>query len=186
MFGPLILLFYSGTSESAFSPFGGGEFVYALPFYPLVLGQDQLGNALTMLDDEIGIGKIHQYHTYLAAVIGIYGSGCIEHCHALLCGEAASGTHLHLVAFGDLEEKTGRYHGTAERLQHYGLVIVSAYIEAGRKSRCILGKVVVAAVDYLNFHGECYLGAILYRTAAIIVYRIFGSHSAMAADITPV
>ena len=58
-----------------------------------------LGNALTIVDHELLMGKIDQYHTYLTAIIGIDGAWRIQNCDAPLQGKTTARPHLCLVSF---------------------------------------------------------------------------------------
>ena len=59
-------------------------------------GNDHLGYAFTVIDNEIVLGQIDKDDTYLPTVIRIDGSGGIENSHTFFYGKSATGSYLSL------------------------------------------------------------------------------------------
>ena len=74
----------------------------------LMLGYDELGNALSRFDDERSIREVHKQDLEFAAIIRINGAGRIEDRDAMFHSQAASRTCLTLIAFRQCNIKSGR------------------------------------------------------------------------------
>ena len=65
-----------------------------------VAGNDQLRNALAIIDNKVVGREVDEHYTHLATIVGIDGAWSIQHCQAVLQGKTTAGAYLCLVAFG--------------------------------------------------------------------------------------
>ena len=86
------------VSKAAGAALGVRQLLYLHNFSLLMSGDDHLGDALAVVDDEVILREINKYNAYLAAVVGVDGAGRVEHRDALLQRQAAAGPHLRLIA----------------------------------------------------------------------------------------
>ena len=70
-------------------------------------GDDHLGDAVAMADNERLCGKVDENHHDFASVIGIDGAGSVQHSDAVLYGKAATGSDLTFVTLRNFHEKPG-------------------------------------------------------------------------------
>ena len=95
----------SRVSEAAAATLGVAEFLHLYDFGLLVAGDDHLGDALAVVDDEVFLREVDEDDAYFAAVVGVDGAGRVEHRDALLQRQSAAGPHLRFVAHWQLHEK---------------------------------------------------------------------------------
>ena len=76
---------------------------------------DHLGDAQAAGHGETLLPQIDEEHLYLAAIVGIHGSGRIEHRDPMPEGEARAGAHLGLVAGLQLDREPRRHQGARKR-----------------------------------------------------------------------
>src|SRR5258706_14546811 len=67
---------------------------------------EHLGDAHPALDDEFFAPEVDQRHLDLAAVVGVDGSGRVDHGDAVPAGQAAAGADLRLVSVRAGHEET--------------------------------------------------------------------------------
>src|SRR6266702_7082121 len=81
-------------------------------------GEHQLSNTLTAPDNERLRTVVDHNHPDLATVIGVDGPGGVDQGNAVFEGQAASGPHLGLVPFRQLNGDPGRDKCTTAGNQH--------------------------------------------------------------------
>ena len=60
-------------------------------------GNNHLGDALTIVDDEVLLRQVDEYHTYLTTIVGVDGSRCVQHGQSMLQCQSATRAHLCLI-----------------------------------------------------------------------------------------
>ena len=148
-----IMLLLSSVSETAGTALGVRQLFHLNNLRLLVAGDDHLGDALAVAYDEILLREVYQYHTYLAAVVGVDGAGRVEDGDALLQCQAAARTHLRLVARRQLHEETRLHQSSFHRLQcNRSLEQIRPQIHARRLRRFILRQRVMGGVLEFDNH----------------------------------
>ena len=118
----------SCMSEATFTPFGICQGFCRDPFHVFVPGYYHLGDSVPVLDGEILIGEVGQDDFYFAAVIGIDGSGRIEHGNAVFGGQSAARADLGFEADRQFNVQAGGDKDSAASLECYGFLKVRADI----------------------------------------------------------
>ena len=140
--------------ETAGTAFCLGKDFNGFPLCLLVTGDNHLGDALAVGNDERFVREVYQYDADLATIVGVDGAGRVEDGDAMLDGKSAARPHLCLVACRQgHEEACGNevpLHGT----NLDGGFDVGAEVKSCGQWRCILWQRMMAAVDDLDFHGE--------------------------------
>ena len=115
-------------------------------------GNHHLGNALTVVDDEVLLRQVNQHYANLTTIVGINGSGCIQHGQSVLQGQSAAGTHLGFVALGQCDVQTSRNQTTLHRMQRDRRIEVRTQIHSCTLWRSVCGQLLVPTVDDLNLN----------------------------------
>ena len=117
-------------------------------------GDNHLGDALAVVDNEILAAEIDKNNAYFATVVGVDGAGRIEDCDTLFQSQSTAGTHLSLVACGQLHEEA-RLHQSALKGFESDWTVgqESPEIETRRLGSLILRQRMVGGVDNLDLHG---------------------------------
>ena len=156
------------VSEAAAAALGVGQFLHLDDFGLLASGNDHLGNALAVVDDEVLIAEVDEDDAYFASVVGVDGAGAVQHGDALLQRQAAAGPRLRLVARRQLHEEARLHEPSFHRLQrNRSLGQISAEVHACRLRGLVLRQRMVTAVDYLYLH-SCHA---LNSPAKIHIFR---------------
>ena len=152
-----VRLLFPRVSEAAGATLGVGELLHLYYLGLLVAGDDHLGDAFAVGDDEVLLREVDEDDAHLAAVVGVDGAGRVEHRDALLQRQTAAGPHLRLVARRQLHEEA-RLHKTAfhRPQRNRSLGQVRPEIHPRRLRRLILGQRMVTAVDYLYLHSTMF------------------------------
>lgn len=137
---------------TALTTFGLAKHFYFNKLGSLVTGDNQLGDAFAVVYGELLIGEVDKHDTYLAPVVGIDSPRGVKHGDAMLQSQAATGTHLCLIARWKGDVQTRGNEPPLQRAKHYGLVNVGPKIHAGTLRRGILRQWLMAAVHYFYFH----------------------------------
>lgn len=93
------------TSGSAFCR---AQYLHGFPIYLFVTGNDHLGNAFAVLNGKRLVAEIDQTDAYLSTIVGIDGSGSIQHGDAVFKRQSATGSHLRFITYGQLDKKSRR------------------------------------------------------------------------------
>lgn len=145
-------LLCSAMTEASGTSLRLGKNLHSLPFGLLVAGDDHLGNALAVLDEERLVGEIDKDDADLATIVGIDGAGSVEDGDAVLDGKTTAGAHLSLVARRQSHEETRRHKAALQGLQLYGRLDIGTKVHTCRLRRGILRQWMMTAIDYLYFH----------------------------------
>ena len=89
-------LLHSGVAVSALTAFGLVELLNHLKLSLLMACYHHLCYALALGDDKRLCREVDEQHAYLATVVGIDGSGRVEHSDAVLQCQAGAWAHLSL------------------------------------------------------------------------------------------
>ena len=147
-------------SEAAGAAFGVGELLHLDDLGLLVAGYHHLGNALAVVDDEVLLREVYQYHANLAAVVGVNGARTVEDGDALLQRQAAAGAHLGFVACGQLHEETCLDEASLQGFQRNGPFRQEGpQIHACRLRSLVFRQRVVGGVSYFYLH-NCIIGGV--------------------------
>lgn len=117
----------------------------------LMTRNHHLGNALTILNNEVFLRQIDEYHTYLATIISIDGTWRIEHGDTFLQRQSTTRSDLRLVASRQRDMQTSRNQPALERLQGDGGVEIGPEIHARTLRSGILRQGLMPPVDDFYF-----------------------------------
>ena len=165
----LAVLFYARMSESSGSAFGGAEFGHLDEFGLLVAGDDHLRDAFARLDGYVFCGEVNKDYANLAAVVGIDGTGCVEHGDAALERHAASRTNLRLITCRQLDEEPCWEELALKALEGDGLGDAGADVHTRSLFALIPRKRIGGGIDDFYFHVAC-LGFCLKPVGLITLF----------------
>ena len=117
----------------------------------LMAGYHHLGDALTVVDDEILLRQVDKHHANLSTIVCIDGSWCVQHGQPMLQGQTTTWTYLRFIALWQGDVQTCRYQATLHRMQGNGRIKIGAQIHSGTLWRSVCRQLLVPAVDDFNF-----------------------------------
>jgi len=97
-----VVLFDAARAEAALAALGVGEFFFG-PGDGFVTGDDELGDAVSGLDDEGRAAEVQENDFDLAAIGGVDGARGIGDGDGVLIGEAGAWADLSFVAGGEFD-----------------------------------------------------------------------------------
>ena len=115
----------------------------------LVACDDELRDALSVVDGEGILREVDEQHHQFATVVGVDGSRRVEHRDTVLQGQSAAGPHLCLIALGQRDVEPRGDQATLQGLESEGLGNVGAQIHARTLCRSIRGQRLPPLVDDL-------------------------------------
>ena len=90
----ILILFHSCVTITTRTTLRVIKCFHHLKYALLVACNNHLGNAFTVIDDEIRVGKVHEQHHEFTAVVGIYRSRSVENRDAMLQSKSAARANL--------------------------------------------------------------------------------------------
>ena len=91
-------------SVTSGTTFRGVEFLHFHPLSLFVTCHHHLGHTLAILYHKVLVGEVYLEHHHLATVVGVDGTGGVEHGDAMFQSQSAAGTHLRFVSCGQRDE----------------------------------------------------------------------------------
>lgn len=139
----------AGVAEAAGAALAVIQSLGPGPLYPGIRRYHHLANTLAVVDRKGLVRKVDKYHTYFAAIVGIYRPGRIDQGDAVLERKAAARTQLHLVAFGKLDAQPGGDESAFERSEYYRFGQVRPHVHTGGQCRGVCRKRVSGSIHNL-------------------------------------
>ena len=131
-------------TEATRTTFGFRERLHLHGFDLFAFGDDQLRDAVAAIDDKGFVGEVNEDDAHLSTVVGVDGAGRVQDGVAALDGQYAAGTHLSLVAFGDLHIETRRHKATLHGFEGDGAIgQIGAEVHASRVHGLVSGQGVI-------------------------------------------
>ena len=96
-------------AEATASPLRVSENFHRFPGYRFVAGHDELGDAVTVVDDERFIRQVDQNDADFPPVVGVYCTRGVQQSDAFFQGESRARSYLSLVAGRQRDVQAGRY-----------------------------------------------------------------------------
>ena len=126
--------------------------LYHHHFALLTTGDYHLGDALTIVDDEVLLREVDQHDTNLTTIVGIDGTWGVQHGQSMLQGQSTTWAHLCFITFGQCDIQSGGYQaallGThGDRLFEVGTQVHASTLRCG-----VCGQRLVSAIDYLYLY----------------------------------
>ena len=113
-------------------------------------GDDHLGNALAIVDDEVLLRQVDEHHAYLTTVVGIDGSWGVQHRQTMLQSQSTAWAHLCLIALWQGDVQTCRNQSALHGVQGDGLTEIGSQVHAGTLRRSVCGQLLMSAVYNFN------------------------------------
>ena len=93
-------------------------------------GDDHLGDALSVVHDEILLRQVDEQHAHLTTIVGIDRPRGVEYRDTLLQGQSAAGSHLGLITCGQGDVQTCRDESPLQRFQHDRRIEIGPQVHA--------------------------------------------------------
>ena len=116
---------------ASFTPFSLVEHVHRHEQSLIVSGDDHLGDALSVVHDEILLRQVDEQHAHLTTIVGIDRSRGVEYRDTLLQGQSTAGPHLGLIACWQGNVQSRRDESPLHGFQHDRRIEIGPQVHAG-------------------------------------------------------